>query len=282
MENSYSMENKIEKKKINKIEKKKINKIEKKKINKNKGLITSSISTLFKKKENFSNIRAYYPSNVFPSYKILLKLVSEMWDNPQLEGFKLLKRYNKLAFYQSIKNEKNIVVGMQDTDPASLKDVTTAFKNIFFKTDLRKLKRYQNDLQNMIEFQKDYPMDEYYYMATGISIAGAIIDLFLEAGYIHEAVTFNAVIEDRFMNRSEIKNYRIYLNEDVFYLGMGMYACNTKVLNINPDKKLFLNPINEMKYLYKLHTMNNMRSSSLAHLKKILSKEEKKTNKKNK
>ena len=35
-----------------------------------------------------------------------------------------------------------------------------------------------------------------------------------------------------------------------------------------------------MKYLYKLHTMNNMRSSSLAHLKKILSKEEKKTNKK--
>ena len=239
-------------------------------------MIKNSISILFKKKENYSHIHTYVPSESVPSYKILLKLISKIQDNPELKGFKLLKRYNKLIFYQNIKNEKYILVGIEDTDSRSLDDIVTASQNIFFKTDLKKLKRYKNDLQNIIEFQKDYPTNEYYYMATGASIAGAVIDLFLEGGYIKEATTFNAVIEKRFMDRSDIKNYRIYLNEDVLYLAMGQYACNTKVYIIHPEKNTFINPIKEFNYLFHIHTLNDKRSSSLAQLKKILTTEEEK------
>jgi hypothetical protein len=40
-----------------------------------------------------------------------------------------------------------------------------------------------------------------------------------------------------------------------------------------------MNPIEEYKHLFHLHTLNNKRSHSLPHLKKILLKEEKEKNK---
>jgi hypothetical protein len=125
-------------------------------------------------------------------------------------------------------------------------------------------------LKDIKEFQKNYPTDKYYYIATGISIAGAISDLFLEAGYIDEAITFNAVIEDRFISNPNIKNYRIYLDEDVFYLGMGKFAPNTKVYHMNIEKKQFINPIDEFNYLYNLHTLSFKISTSLSFFKKTL------------
>jgi hypothetical protein len=242
----------------------------------NKGLFTNTISSIYKKKENYSNVHTYVPSELVPSYKILLKLVSEMWNTPNLKGFKLIKKYNKLQFYQKIKTPRIILVGIQDTDPASFEDVSVGLQNIILKTDLRKLKRYKNDLKDILKFQEKYPTNEYYYISVGVSIAGAISDLFLENGYLHEAITFNGVIEDRFFNNAIIKNYRIYLDEDIFYLAMGKYACNTRVYTVNSIKNTFINPIKEVKHLFHLHTLNNERSSSLTHLKKILTKEEKK------
>jgi hypothetical protein len=76
------------------------------------------------------------------------------------------------------------------------------------------------------------------------------------------------------MNRSDIKNFRIYLDEDICYLACGQYACNTKICSINRNKKTFINPINEFNHLYHLHTLHSKRSHSLPHLKKILLKEE--------
>ena len=111
-------------------------------------------------------------------------------------------------------------------------------------------------------------------VGTGLSLAGSISDLLLEQGYLHEAVTFNSFVETRFINRSDIKNYRIYLDEDICYLTCGQYACNTKVYTTNSVKKTFINPIEEFKYLYHLHTLNDKLSHSLPHLKKILKEEE--------
>ena len=242
----------------------------------NKGFFTSTISNLYKQKENYSHIHTHVPSELIPSYKILLKLISRMWDNPILEGFKCLKKYNKLYFYQNIENPKIILVGIQDTDFTSAYDVyTICIRTAMLRGSVAKLKRYNECVKDIIEFQKKYPTNEYYYIGTGLSIAGAISDLFLESGYLHEAVTFNSLIESRFMNRSDIKNYRIYLDEDICYLGCGQYACNTKVCVMNPLKKTFINPIREYKHLYHLHTLNIKRSHSLPHLKKILLKEEK-------
>jgi hypothetical protein len=247
-----------------------------KKLNANKGFFTTTISNIYKPKENYSHIHTHVPSEMVPSYKILLKLISEMWDNPFLKGFKLLKKYNKLKFYQNIENPKIILVGIEDTDFTSVYDVyTICIRTAILRGSVTKTKRYNECLKDIIEFQKKYPTNEYYYVGTGLSIGGAISDLFLEHGYLHEAVTFNPLIESKFFNRSDIKNYRIYLDEDICYLACGQYACNTKVYVMNPLKKTFINPIKEYKHLYHLHTLNNKKSHSLPHLKKILLKEEK-------
>ena len=247
----------------------------------NKGLITNVVSTVYKKKENYSNVHTHVPSESVPSYKILLNLISEIWNNPQIEGFKLLKKYNFLYFYQNIENPKIILVGIYDTNFSSVYDIYTVFiRTVILRQDVKKLKRYSDNVKDIIDFQKKYPVNDYYYIGTGLSIAGAISDLFLESGYLHEAVTFNSLVEQRFMNRSDIKNYRIYLDEDICYLAFGQYACNTKVYATNRLKKIFINPIKEFKHLYHLHTLNSERSHSLPHLKKILLKEEEKKKKK--
>jgi hypothetical protein len=244
--------------------------------NANKGFFTNIISRMYKQNENYSQIHTHFPSKSVPSYKILLKLISEMLNNPKLNGFKCLKNCNNLHFYQNIENPKIILVGIYDTDFTSLYDVyTICIRTAMLRGSVEKLKRYKECVNDIIEFQKKYPTNEYYYVGTGLSIAGAMSDLFLEQGYLHEAITFNSVIEPRFFNRSDIKNYRIYLDEDICYLACGQYAPNTKVLTINPNKKMFINPIKEYNYLFHLHTLNNKRSHSLPHLKKILLKEEK-------
>jgi hypothetical protein len=241
----------------------------------NKGFFTNTISSIYKQKENYSHIHTHVPSESVPSYKILLKLISEMWDNPKIEGFKPLKNCNNLRFYQNIENPKTILVGIQDTDFTSAYDIyTICIRTAMFRGSVTKLKRYDECIKDIVNFQKKYPVDDYYYIGTGLSIAGAISDLFLESGYLHETVTFNPLIESRFMNRSDIKNYRIYLDEDICYLACGKYACNTKIYTINRNKKTFINPLKEYKYLFHLHTLNNKRSHSLPHLKKILLKEE--------
>jgi hypothetical protein len=247
-----------------------------KKLNANKGFFTNTITNIYKQKENYSHVHTHVPSESVPSYKILLKLISEMWDNPKLKGFKILKNYHKLRFYQNIENPKIILVGIEDTNFDSIYDIyTICIRTAMLRRSVTKLKRYNECVKDIIEFQKKYPTNEYYYVGTGLSIAGAISDLFLEKGYLHETVTFNSLIETRFFNRSDIKNYRIYLDEDICYLACGQYACNTKIYTINPNKKKFINPIKEYNHLYHLHTLNSERSHSLSHLKKILLKEKK-------
>ena len=251
-------------------------------VNTNKGFFTNAISNIYKQEENYSHIHTHVPSESVPSYKILLKLISEMWINPTLKGFKILKICNNLLyFYQNIENPKIILVGIQDTDINSAYDIyTIIIQTAIFRGGVTKLQRYNECIKDIVDFQKKYPTSEYYYIGTGLSVAGAICDLFLENGYLHEAVTFNSLVETQFFNRSDIKNYRIYLDEDICYLKCGQYACNTKIYTINRNKKTFINPIKEYKYLYHLHTLHNKRSRSLPHLKKILLKEEKETKKK--
>lgn len=243
----------------------------------NKGFFTTNILKIYKKRESYSHIHKHVPSELVPSYKILLKLVSEIWDDSlKLKGFKCIRKYNQMHFYQSLENQKVILLGIKDTNFSSIHDIyTICIRTALLRGNVEKLKRYHENLRDIIEFQEKYPTDEYYYIGTGASISGSISDLFLENGYLHEAVTFNPVVEDRFMNRSDIKNYRIYLDEDICYLACGQYTCNAKIYSINNDKKIFINPIKEYNYLYHIHTLNNKNSHSLSHLKKILLKEEK-------
>ena len=200
-----------------------------------------------------------------------------MWDTPHLDGFKGLKTYNNLRFYQNNKDPKIILVGVRDADFTSPKDVfNIVIRTAMFRGRVTKIKRYKECLEDITEFQTKYPADKYLFIGVGASIAGAICDEFLDLGYLHEAVTYNSVVEPKFMNRSDLKHRRIYLNQDICYLSSGQYAPNIKVytLPLPLNKKTFKNPIEESKYLYRIHTLNNKKSRSLPHLMKILLKEE--------
>jgi hypothetical protein len=220
----------------------------------NKGIITNTILKLYGQKENYSNIRTHVPSESIPSYDILLKLVSETWHTPKLKGFKLLKKCNKLRFYQNEEKPTIILVGIEDTNFKSIYDMyTICIKTAILGGSVTNLTRYKNDLKDIIEFQKKFPIHKYHYIGTGSSIAGAISDLFLDSGYLHEAVTFNPYTERQFYNRSDIKNYRICLDEDFCFICCGQYTCNTKIYTVNSVKKKFINPIEEFIYLYNIH-----------------------------
>jgi len=242
-----------------------------------KGFIMNAISKIYKQKENYSHIQTYVPSKFVPSRVDLLKFVSEMWDKLHLDGFKCLKTYNNLRFYQNNKDPKTILVGVKDADFTSPKDVfNIVIRTAMLRGRVTKIKRYKECLEDIIEFQTKYPADKYRFIGFGASIAGAICDEFLDVGYLHEAVTYNSVVEPRFMNRSDLKHRRIYLNQDICYLSSGQYAPNTKVYTLPSSlyKTQFKNLIEESKYLYRIHTLNNKKSRSLPHLIKMLLKEE--------
>ena len=243
-----------------------------------KGLIMNAVSKIYKQKENYSHIQTHVPSDLVPSRAVLLKLVSEMWDKQHLDGFKCLKTCNNLQFYQNNKDPRIMLVGVREADFTYLDDVLNIFiKTAMFRGRVTKIKRYKECLEDIIEFQTKYPADKYYYIGCGASIAGAICDEFLDLGYLHEAVTYNSVVEPKFMNRSDIKHRRIYVRGDICYLSSGQYAPNTKVytLPLPLNKKTFINLIEESKYLYRIHTLNDKKSRSLPYLMKILLKEEK-------
>ena len=242
-----------------------------------KGFIMNAISKIYKQKEDYSHIQTHVPSNVVPSHAVLLKLVSEIDNSQHLDGgFKCLKYCNNLRFYQNNKDPKTILVGVRDTDFTCLDDVFNIIvRTAMFRGSVTKLKRYKECLEDIAEFQTKYPVDKYHFVGFGASIAGAICDEFLDLGYLHEALTYNSVVQPRFMNRSDLKHYRIYVRGDICYLSSGQYAPNAKVYALPINKKTFINPIEEINYLYHIHTLCNKKSRSLPHLIKILTKEEK-------
>lgn len=170
----------------------------------------------------------------------------------ELPDFRLLKDDTSLRFYR--KDDENVIlVGIRGTDIKSWTDLWT-WAVIGVSADLRLTTRFQEDLAKLVAFQRNYPPSQFYYVATGSSLAGSIADRFLELGLIEEAITYNPSIERKHLLDETILNHRIYLDTDPLFILMGQYSPNTEI-RINPNKTNYYNPSKEKDYLIKSHSI---------------------------
>jgi len=172
----------------------------------------------------------------------------------ELPGFKMVKDDTSLRFYR--KDDENVMlVGIRGTDVHSWTDLYTwAVIGRGIGEDLRWTTRFQEDLEKLIRFQRNYPPSQFYYVATGSSLAGSIADRFLELGIIEEAVTYNPSIEKKFILEENLLNHRIYLDTDPLFILMGQYAPNTEIRK-NASRVDYYNPIKEKDQLVKSHSI---------------------------
>jgi hypothetical protein len=168
----------------------------------------------------------------------------------ELPDFKLMRDDTSLRFYRK-EDEGVILVGIRGTDVKSWTDLYT-WAVIGANQDLRMTTRFQEDLAKLVSFQRQYPPSQFYYVATGSSLAGSIADRFLELGLIEEAITYNPSIERKYVLDEGVLNHRVYLDTDPLFMLMGQYAPNTEI-RVNPNKNNFYNPLKETDYLIASH-----------------------------
>jgi hypothetical protein len=196
-----------------------------------------------------------YGETVEEGRKNAFNLSRSMYDQSkaiELPDFKLIRDDTSLRFYRK-EDENVILVGIRGTDVKSWTDLYT-WAVIGANQDLRMTTRFQEDLAKMIAFQRNYPPSQFYYVATGSSLAGSIADRFLELGLIEEAITYNPSIERKYVLEEGILNHRVYLDTDPLFMLMGQYAPNTEI-RVNPNKTNFYNPSKEKDYLIASHSI---------------------------
>ena len=143
--------------------------------------------------------------------------------NPPAEvgGFKLLEATPTLKFYSA---GRLIIVAVRGTDDA--RDVAAWHLVAFGHLD--NSPRYQEDLQTLIDFQKEYPRSEYSYIGVGHSLGGAIIDRFLRMGLLQNALSYNAAPEPQELKGNPLHR-RIYHEDDPLYKIAGRFIPGIEV-----------------------------------------------------
>lgn len=156
-----------------------------------------------------------------PENSLLHKMATASYSpNPPqvLEGYKLVGATPTLKFYQSTTGPE-IVVGIRGTK--EYRDVAT-WPTIPFNS-LASTDRFKDDLQTLLRFQKDHPVNQYEYFGVGHSLGGAILDQFIKMGLIRKGVSYNPAIQSEDV-RSNIPNHRIYRQGDPLYSVMGQFS----------------------------------------------------------
>ena len=155
------------------------------------------------------------PNLLIPDKSILYEIAGASYTDDyqgDIDGFSLLKQSPTLKFFKK-KDYPVIVVGVRGTaDFEDLKAWLPVVFNTIVETD-----RYSKDTQDLLRFQANYRPTEYYYYATGHSLAGVIIDEWLKQGFIIGARTYNPAIQLKDLQNASINNYRVYASGDPLY-----------------------------------------------------------------
>ena len=170
----------------------------------------------------------------------------------EIPGFDYYEGNASIRFY--VKDDEDVVmVGIRGTNKRNWRELLATWASMVPESgDLSFTSRFQEDLRSLQEFQKEFPISQFYYVATGHSLGGAIADRFLDMGLISEALTYNPAIEKKYILDGDIHNHRVYLDTDPLFILMGQFAPNTEI-RVNASKADFYNPIKEGEYLVNSH-----------------------------
>ena len=133
----------------------------------------------------------------------------------EIDGWELIKTTTTLKFY---KKDDIIIVAIRGT--ADKKDLKADFQIAF--NALHTSKRYLEDVKIMNEVFKEYSKQGVKFYAVAHSLGGAIADLFIKAGFVRKAVSYNPAVEKPALESD--KNYRIYMVNDPLFNTMGKYS----------------------------------------------------------
>jgi hypothetical protein len=136
--------------------------------------------------------------------------------NPELtgdiDGFELIEKHPTIRFYGK---ENEIVVAIRGTQ-GSLVDEDWRANYTLATGYIRSTDRFKKDLKIIEAFQKEYPKDEYKYYGVAHSLGGALLDQFIDLGFIRQGVSYNPAV-----NVSDLGKHlpvkRIYIDKDPLY-----------------------------------------------------------------
>ena len=196
---------------------------------------------------------------VLPERNILHQMSKAAYEaNPTrlISGFKLIESTPTLKFYLE---DKTIVVAIRGTVPTDKEDVKADAS--IAVNQLKSTPRYKKDMETLLNVMRKYPTNEYTYYGVGHSLGGAILDAFIDEGWIKNGVSYNPAIQPKDLKKP-ISNQRIYQAGDPLYNVMGRFASNVEVRQ--PKKKTALDVlISKVPYVgtllnaYKSHQLSN-------------------------
>lgn len=152
-----------------------------------------------------------------PERPTLQKITKEAYSKKapaEVDELQLIDETPTLKFYMDPK-DNTIVVGIRGTVPTDSADVKA--DAMIAIGSLEKSARYKKDLQKIIEFQKRYPPSVYDYYGVGHSLGGAILDSFIEHGYLISGLSYNPAVQLKHVLNENLANERIYAENDPLY-----------------------------------------------------------------
>lgn len=203
------------------------------------------------------------PNLLIPDKSVLYQIAGASYtDNftDTIDGFTLLKQTPTVKFFKKV-DYPVIVVGVRGT--ADMTDFAAWLPVVLDK--IAGSERYTKDTDVLLHFQQDYLPSQYYYYATGHSLAGVIIDEWLKRGLILGARTYNPAIQTSDLQRQDINNYRVYASGDPLYRMFGSRAKrppevrkSTNQFGLDQAKQFFLSPLYYFgKDILREHTWRN-------------------------
>jgi len=140
----------------------------------------------------------------------------------KIGSYTLVENTPTIKIYQGGNKVVIAVRGTEKTDTEDLEADAMAIAG-----QLASSRRYKKDLAIVKEFADENP--DYQYVGTGHSLGGGIIDLFLKAGLIRWAVTYNPLVQPQDLTTRSQSNHRIYQQGDFLYNLFGKYVPGIEV-----------------------------------------------------
>ena len=121
---------------------------------------------------------------------------------------------------------KTIVVAVRGTDKTDAADLKADALAIVGQ--LHSSERYQRDLHLLKEVQSVYPTSVYNYVGVGHSLGGAVLDNFLRAKLIRNALSYNPLPQPQDLGGNPYHR-RVYHSDDFIYKSIGRFIPNVEV-----------------------------------------------------
>ena len=182
----------------------------------------------------------------FPALSIMYDVIDNAYKqknrSSNISGYELIYSTPTLVFY---KKDNIILVGVRGT--ADTTDIKADLQIVLGK--LGNSARYKEDLKVIKQIHTQYPQATYY--GVGHSLGSALVDRFLQAGLLSQAVSYNGAVEPA--QRNNAKNKRIYISTDPLYKTMGRFTTNVEVRE-QPNQSLLKKALTNTSVVGSLYT----------------------------